>query len=702
MTQNSLTHAPLEKQKTSRNRWIRSAFLLCGAFVLIFSQLAPLQVSAEPDVDPGLTVFGVDTFEFSEQGGSAELIATESGWVRGFELVWSDLEPLSSEDDWVLPLDLLDQIDAARMAGLEPILTVRGTPTWAQKVEGYFCGPIKEDQLAAFAEFLAEAVGNFPLRSQIKYLEIWNEPDVAWGDVEKNRIWGGCWGDKSDPVYYGGNYYAEMLKVIYPVVKNRDPEVQILIGGLQMECDPRLTAETCNPVEEWKLNSTKFFDGILSGGGGEYFDGISFHAFDYYGYDVDSGESFPGTYGNSGWNSRWDTTGPVTGVKLAYLQERLAAAGVSGKFFLNTENSLLFDVWEGDEDFEETKAGYLLQSYASAIDLGLTANLWFEMVGLWDRGVGLLDLGLVPYPAYTAFQVASQKLFNVSSLGPVENVSLVKGYEFLTQNGLMWVIWSADGSEQTVDLGFTPLAVYDVYGVELSTPAHTITLGYQPVYVELPDIISKVFLPKLAYNFYPLVNGAFEAGTSGWSFVNAGLPASLTSGPALNPITGLNDPYIPAGRNSAFLGNPDYPCSLTGVPLGYAAVEQIITVPDGPDVGQVELTFDYIIYSQDVSPVVMADGNDQFAVYVTAGNNLQMLFEDNNRVNTNLSCLNWRRVPGVENVRDGEIDGWATGSVDLTAFAGMNVTLSFRNYNRLDGWYNTYTYLDNIQLVVTP
>ena len=42
MTQNSLYHAPIEKRKTSLNRWIRSTLLLCGAFVLIFSQLGPL------------------------------------------------------------------------------------------------------------------------------------------------------------------------------------------------------------------------------------------------------------------------------------------------------------------------------------------------------------------------------------------------------------------------------------------------------------------------------------------------------------------------------------------------------------------------------------------------------------------------------------------------------------------------------------
>jgi hypothetical protein len=691
MIQKSINHAHPEMPKASQKRWIRSTLLLCGAFVLAFSQLLPFQASAEPDVDPDSSVFGVHVYDYTDQEGVIQLRQTDTAWVRGFELVWSDLEPNSAADAWTLPADLVSQIEVARADGFEPILTVRSTPIWAQKYtepEYFFCGPIMETEFDDFANFLVEALDQFPLTAEIKYLEVWNEADVAWEDVAGDRIWGGCWGEKTDLDFYGGDYYAAMLQVVYPVVKAAYPNVQILLGGLQMECDPDMVGATCT--------STRFFDGILEGGGGAYFDGISFHAYDYYG-----GE--PGTYANTSWNSAYDTTGPVVTAKLGYLRARLQEYGVTGKYFLNTENSLLFDEWVGDADFEETKAGYLVKSYATSISLGLKANLWYELVGHWAKGVGLLELvSLDPFPAYDAYQFASQTLNNVEPLGEVTINPLMTGYAFRKATGLVWVVWSTDGSAQTVDVDVEPVAVYDIYGIAISNPTNLISLSYQPVYIELVDALNRVYVPVVPYYFRPFTNGDFEDGAAGWDFVNAGLPAGIIREPAFNPITGLDDPYIPDETNTAILGNPDYPCSSTGVPLGYAAVEQIITVPEGPGVGQVELTFDYIIYTQDANPVVGGIAYDQFAVYVATGNNLLMLFEDNNRVNTNLGCSNWRRVPGIENVRDGEIDGWATGSVDLTDYAGMTITLSFRNYSRFDNWYNTYTYLDNVQLVVTP
>jgi hypothetical protein len=59
-------------------------------------------------------------------------------------------------------------------------------------------------------------------------------------------------------------------------------------------------------------------------------------------------------------------------------------------------------------------------------------------------------------------------------------------------------------------------------------------------------------------------------------------------------------------------------------------------------------------------------------------------------------------VPGPENIRNGIQDGWALGSIDLTANKGHTITLYFRNYSRFDNYYNTYTYLDNIQLREVP
>jgi hypothetical protein len=46
--------------------------------------------------------------------------------------------------------------------------------------------------------------------------------------------------------------------------------------------------------------------------------------------------------------------------------------------------------------------------------------------------------------------------------------------------------------------------------------------------------------------------------------------------------------------------------------------------------------------------------------------------------------------------------GWQTPSppISLTSYAGQTITLDFAVYNRVNGFNNTYLYLDNI--VVTP
>ena len=604
-------------------------------------------------------------------------------------------------NSWMIPADLVSQIETARIDGFEPILTVRGTPPWAQK-HPTSCGPIAEAQFADFANFLVEALNSFPA---LKYLEIWNEPDAAWQDVIPDRIWGGCWGEQEDTEFYGGQYYAEMLKVVYPAVKAAFPDVQILTGGLQMECDPGLPLDTCVPPSGdpdrpiWKHNSTKFFNGILAGGGGPYFDGVSFHAYDY-----DNPVNPRGEYANTSWNTAWNSTGPVLVAKTRYLLNAMQQYGVTGKFLMSTENSLLMNDWvPNSNEFEQTKAGYLVKSYAMSLSLGLKANIWFEMVGRWDKGAGLLPPGAnpIPYPAYDAYKVASEKLYAVDPLGAVQNNPLIAGYEFRTETGpLLWVIWSADGADHAIDLGIQPVAVRDIYGFEISVQANPFPIGYQPVYVELPASINRQFIPSLPFAHHPFANGGFEAGQAGWRLIDGGLDASMISQPVVNPVSGANDPAIPAGQNSILLGSPNYSCSQAGVPFpAYAAAERTITVPDEP---QIELLFDYIIYTEDGMPASGAERYDRFEVYVNGASSSQWVFGDGNTVNSDLRCGNWRRIPGAQNVRGGISDGWATGTIDLSDYGGTNVVVSFQNHSRADGYYNTYTYLDNVRLVTTP
>lgn len=206
-----------------------------------------------------------------------------------------------------------------------------------------------------------------------------------------------------------------------------------------------------------------------------------------------------------------------------------------------------------------------------------------------------------------------------------------------------------------------------------------------------------LYLPLAMQKYRPFVNGDFEKGDSGWDFisypVDDGLPAQLIS----SWVEGSGAEQIPLGNNCVLLGYTDYPCSSTGVPVGYAAVEQTFAVPS--ITVPVSLTFKYVIYTQDASPSELFD---RFEVYVITDNAEELKFEDGNQVSTGLSCDKWRRVPGPENPRDGSQSGWATGVIDLRPYKGQMIKISFRNYNRFDGWYNTYTYLDDVRLVTGP
>ncbi len=205
---------------------------------------------------------------------------------------------------------------------------------------------------------------------------------------------------------------------------------------------------------------------------------------------------------------------------------------------------------------------------------------------------------------------------------------------------------------------------------------------------------SRLYLPLVVNNYRPFVNGDFEQGDFGWDFVlDQGLPAQLIN----SFVEESGGELIPLGDNCVLLGRTDYLCSSTGVPVGYAAVEQTFAVPSTTI--PISLTFRYVIYTWDASP---SDTYDRFEVYVVTDSSEELELWDGNQNSTSLSCDKRWRVPGPDNPRDSKQSGWATGEVALGPFKGQMITISFRNYNRFDGWYNTYTYLDDIRLVTEP
>jgi hypothetical protein len=221
------------------------------------------------------SVFGVEINRGHVAAVAARAEEARVSWVRYNSILWPEVEGSRGARDWSKLKGVEEELRTLSARGMTPMVIVRGTPGWAQKVPGSTCGPINADALGAFADFMRELVARYSAPPyNVKYWELGNEPDVDPGLVPGNSPFG-CWGDESDP-YYGGGYYAEMLKQVYPAVKRADRNAQVVLGGVLLDCDPT------NPPAGKSCKPSLFLEGILRNGGANAFDIVSYHAYSYW------------------------------------------------------------------------------------------------------------------------------------------------------------------------------------------------------------------------------------------------------------------------------------------------------------------------------------------------------------------------------------------------------------------------------------
>jgi hypothetical protein len=373
--------------------------------------------------------------------------------------------------------EVVDDQNLARIAAIGNLVTlVLKAPDWAQKYPNTPCGPIAEDSLDDFASFMQALVARYGQPPyNVKYWEIGNEPSVDHNHAPAGDGYG-CWGEAGDP-FFGGEYYGEMLKYIYPAMKETDPEAQVLVGGLLLNCNPEIYSN-CGP--------TLFLDGILENEGGDHFDGVAFHAYDYYGLEL-------GIYGNSNWDSFSFTTGPILIPKIEYIQDRLDAYGYGDRYLVNTEHAMLCGSQEGGDpecmtaDYYNTQAAYLLESYVVGLAHELPINIWYSFHEQWENA-GLLDSNQNPKPAFVALQWANNRLGDVTYIGEIKPADVggrqqVLGYKFRRGTREIWVLWSKDGRVKHFVPFQTPLYVLDMYGK--SKPfVDRVRIEIMPQYIE--------------------------------------------------------------------------------------------------------------------------------------------------------------------------------------------------------------------------
>jgi hypothetical protein len=126
----------------------------------------------------------------------------------------------------------------------------------------------------------------------------------------------------------------------------------------------------------------------------------------------------------------------------------------------------------------------------------------------------------------------------------------------------------------------------------------------------------------------------------------------------------------------------------------YAAFYQTVQLPAAEASQSLRLSFWYRMFSYDVAHNKEGRWYDTFEVYVydRNGNELGRLLQDGNPRETippGTGCEPWLK--------------WDSGpryfSADLAAWAGQQVRIEFRIWNREDSWYPTWVYVDDVKLL---
>jgi hypothetical protein len=123
--------------------------------------------------------------------------------------------------------DLDEFVRAAQLRGIEVMLTIWGTPTWANGGKGQNRAPSKMQDLQNFARALASRYsGRFAGLPHARYFTVWNEPNLA-------QFLSPTFNSKGKPA--SPFIYAKLYRAAYAGIKAGSPSALVGIG----ETSPR-------------------------------------------------------------------------------------------------------------------------------------------------------------------------------------------------------------------------------------------------------------------------------------------------------------------------------------------------------------------------------------------------------------------------------------------------------------------------------
>jgi len=143
-------------------------------------------------------------------------------WVVEF-FPWVYYEPRQGAFDWASADRIVDH---ANQQGLRVIARLGFVPEWARPATTSAGQPttfthLDPDRYPDFARFAAAFAAHF--KGRVQHIVIWNEPNLS-----------GEWGLR--PVDAAA--YVQMLRAVYPAIKQANPDVQVLAGALAPTLEP--------------------------------------------------------------------------------------------------------------------------------------------------------------------------------------------------------------------------------------------------------------------------------------------------------------------------------------------------------------------------------------------------------------------------------------------------------------------------------
>lgn len=406
-----------------------------------------------------LAPFGVEVWPWRVEDADADLAQMAqlgSRWARVNSLKWRVVQPeFAGEYRWGEFDPLIKKISDS---GFRTIVVLSENPEWARVDTTTVSGTIKDEVLDEFVAFVGAAVERYSRHPyNVKYWELFNEPDGTPGRYGGGHI--GAWGNDGDK-------YAEMLKRVYPAIKQVDPEAKVVLGGLAYSWF----------IENGGPFNRAFLDDVLTNGGGDYFDIFNFHY-----YSVQATE--------------WQADGIDIIGKTNYLRRKLSDYGYATKPMICTEVAEFGD--PSNSEALEKQARYVAKVYSRGLAAGLEMVMWYSLhAGASYHYSGLMH-EVTRKPAWHAYQTMTSVLAEARfgrTLTP-QDVGLpadapFEGYAFRVpgSNRQIWVVWMNAGSAN-ISVRGASVHRTDKFGQRTLLQGQggrvTLPLNGSPLYLEL-------------------------------------------------------------------------------------------------------------------------------------------------------------------------------------------------------------------------